>query len=362
VLVDNVGALTAEFERDLAGMNLLDDLARVYADGPEVGIQLVVGADRSGSVPRNWAALTQQKLLFRLAEAGEYAAFDVPRQRVPAFVPGRAVAAATSQVVQLSFPGKDLAAAVAQVTQGWPGAVGTARAVRVLPARITLAELAVPAHTSGYPWRLPIGIDDDTLAPAALTLYEHEHAVIAGPARSGRSTALLAIARALATSDLPPTLLGVAGRRSPLHDCLWLRAVYTDPEELTTAVEALGGPVVLLVDDADQVADRSGELDRLVERQRPGLHVIAAGRADNLRRAYGHWTQRVRESRCGVLLVPDADLDGDLLSVDLPRLGRLAPLPGRGYLVCDGTMAGIQLALPDHADSTTADPTIQERV
>ncbi|MCL2552895.1 MAG: hypothetical protein FWE75_12230, partial [Actinomycetia bacterium] len=73
-------------------------------------------------------------------------------------------------------------------------------------------------------------------------------------------------------------------------------------------------------------------------------HLVAAGRADALRRTYGHWTQRARDSRCGILLAPDHDLDGDLLGTTLPRHDRLAPLPGRGYLVVDGIAGGVQVA------------------
>jgi S-DNA-T family DNA segregation ATPase FtsK/SpoIIIE len=47
-----------------------------------------------------------------------------------------------------------------------------------------------------------------------------------------------------------------------------------------------------------------------------------------------------------VLLVPDHDLDGDLLGVTLPRQDRMAPVPGRGYLVANGSVEGIQLAMP----------------
>jgi S-DNA-T family DNA segregation ATPase FtsK/SpoIIIE len=75
--------------------------------------------------------------------------------------------------------------------------------------------------------------------------------------------------------------------------------------------------------------------------------VIAAGRNDGIRRQFGMWTQRVRDGRCGVLLVPDHELDGDLLGVALPRQHRMAPVPGRGYLVSDGALDGVQLVLAE---------------
>jgi S-DNA-T family DNA segregation ATPase FtsK/SpoIIIE len=72
--------------------------------------------------------------------------------------------------------------------------------------------------------------------------------------------------------------------------------------------------------------------------------VLAAATADALRAAYGHWTQRVRRSRLGVLLRPDLDLDGELLGVSLPRRPPVTPLPGRGYLVHDGRHEMVQCA------------------
>ncbi len=41
VLVDNLAAMRAEFD-DVAGLELMEDLARVYADGPQAGIHLAV--------------------------------------------------------------------------------------------------------------------------------------------------------------------------------------------------------------------------------------------------------------------------------------------------------------------------------
>ncbi|WP_405583884.1 FtsK/SpoIIIE domain-containing protein [Streptomyces sp. NBC_01190] len=356
VLLDNLGALLSDFDKDLAGMNLIDELARVYADGPAVGIRFVVTADRSGAVPSAWAALTQQKLLMRMADPGEYGYFDVPRGAVPAYVPGRALVAATRQVIQIGLPAGDLAAAVAACAAGRPGAVSTAPRVGLLAAEIPLRALAAPAEVAGEPWLIPVGLDADTLGGTALRLYEQEHALIAGPQRSGRSTALCTIARqvtaagdgpgaahALAAGDAP-AVVAFAPRRSPLRELPGLTALVTGYGALEAALAPYPGPTLLLVDDADTVADDLGVLDRWLAAAGPGHHLVAAGRADALRRTYGHWTQHARGSRCGILLAPDHDLDGDLLGATLPRHDRLAPLPGRGYLVIDGIATGVQVA------------------
>ncbi len=344
VLLDNLGALLSDFDKDVAGMNLIDELARVYADGPAVGIRFAVTADRSGAVPGAWAALTQQKLLMQLADPGEYGYFDVPRQSVPGYVPGRALVAANRQVVQIGWPGDDLVTAVARTAARWPGAVTSAPGVGLLPTEVAWSDLRVRPAVAGEPWWLPAGLDSETLAPAGFHLYEHEHALIAGPQRSGRSTALCAVARLAMTADLPPAVVVFAPRRSPLRDLMGPVATVTSYQELDAALSACAGATLLLVDDAESVEDDLGVLDRWLASSRPGCHLVAAGRTEALRRSYGHWTAKVRESRCGVLLAPDHDLDGDLLGTVLPRQDRMAALPGRGYLVNDGTASGIQVA------------------
>ena len=48
------------------------------------------------------------------------------------------------------------------------------------------------------PLFVPIGIGDETLEPAGFELYEGDHALIAGPPRSGRTTSLLVVAEVVA--------------------------------------------------------------------------------------------------------------------------------------------------------------------
>ncbi|MCL2554849.1 MAG: FtsK/SpoIIIE domain-containing protein, partial [Actinomycetia bacterium] len=292
VLVDNLGALLSDFDKDIAGMNVMDELARVYADGPAVGIRFAVTADRSGAVPSAWAALTQQKLLMRLADPGEYGYFDVPRGAVPGYVPGRALVAATRQVIQIALPDGDLAAAVAACAARRPGAVTSAPRVGLLPTEITLGALAAPASVSAEPWHLPVGLDADTLGATGLRLYEHDHALVAGPQRSGRSTALCTIARQAAGAADPPAVVAFAPRRSPLREVPGLTALVTEYGGLEAALAPHPGPTLLLVDDAEAVEDDLGVLDRWLSAPGPAHHLVAAGRADALRRTYGHWTQR----------------------------------------------------------------------
>jgi S-DNA-T family DNA segregation ATPase FtsK/SpoIIIE len=271
----------------------------------------------------------------------------VPRGSVPTYVPGRALVAANRQVIQIGWAGEDLAAAVEESAGRWPGAMRSAPAVGLLPTEVSVTALTAPVSTDTDPWWIPIGLNSETLDCAGLRFYEHEHALIAGPQRSGRSTALCTIARlALTSRAVPPAVVAFAPRRSPLREVPGLTASVAtyDALEETLFTSPSAGPTLLLVDDAEAVEDELGVLERWLAAPPPGSHLIAAGRADSLRRAFGHWTQKVRESRCGVLLCPDHDLDGDLLGTELPRHDRMQALPGRGYLVVDGVAGGLQVA------------------
>jgi DNA segregation ATPase FtsK/SpoIIIE, S-DNA-T family len=350
VLIDNVGSLRSELEKDFAGLAVLDDLERIFADGPAVGLHVLATGDRAGAIPSAWAALSRQKLLLRLAETSDYAHFDIPRNAVPASVPGRALVVSTRQVVQIAYPGADLSSTVDEVARRWADARRTAYPVQLLPERIDLRQLhdaGAVAATGAEPWSIPVGFADSTLAPAALKLYEHENALIAGPPRSGRSSALIAIAATVLAGPQPPTVVAFAPRRSPLRGLPAPVLVCEQYAELERVLDPIEGRTLLLVDDADGVPDPLGVLDRWIAKAGPGRHVIAAGRNDGIRRQYGLWTQRVREGRCGVLLVPDHDMDSDLLGTALPRQHRMAPMPGRGYLVSDGAIDGVQLVLAE---------------
>jgi S-DNA-T family DNA segregation ATPase FtsK/SpoIIIE len=212
---------------------------------------------------------------------------------------------------------------------------------------------ADPPRLDTHPWHLPVAVAEDDLSPAALVLHDADHALVAGPARSGRTSALCTIAAAAAHTGAPVHVVAVAGRRSALLDQPGLHrrlAIHEVDAGLVRALAEHAGPVLVLVDDADRDGE-DGPIADLVGLGRPGLHVVAAGRAEPLRQTFGHWTRSVRASRTGLLLQPDLDLDGDLLGCHLPRR---VPVPigrGRGWLANDGDARLVQVAIapPEHA-------------
>jgi S-DNA-T family DNA segregation ATPase FtsK/SpoIIIE len=141
--------------------------------------------------------------------------------------------------------------------------------------------------------------------------------------------------------------MGVACRRSPLPESGAFDRIVTNPDDLPSLLDTLllaTGPALLLMDDIDILDDPSGRITQVLSMVRPGLHIVAAGKNDGLRSQYGHWSQRVRRSRVGILLQPALDKDGELLGVRLPSRVHVPLVPGRGFLSSDGEVELIQAA------------------
>jgi len=155
------------------------------------------------------------------------------------------------------------------------------------------------------------------------------------------------MAAALGRAAADIGLLAVCDARSPLSTIAGFDAAgpLSDLEHVVRAAAEPDRRWYVFVDDAPFVDDSSGAITGLLRATRAGVHVVAAGRTDDVRAAYGHWLRIVRQSRCGVLLQPDLAADGDLLGVRLPRRVPVAMLPGRGFVVENGNAALVHSAL-----------------
>ncbi len=356
LLIDNFGGFRNEYE-DSRDYELVDQLDRIYADGTHHGIHVVVSADQPGAVPRSMTSVTSQIWLMRFADPNDYLAFGVKVGDPGSMPAGRAFRSETGLEVQLALPHPDgLVAAVEAVRAAAEPPTRPPVPVGVLPTRVTLDALDRRTALDRTPAFVPLGIGDDRLATVGLELHDGEHALVAGPARSGKSSALITIGRLAAESGA--IVVAVAGARSPLAQVEYLDDLAVGADGLVTAVDGADQSTLVLVDDADQLDDPGAALASMLSRCQPHVHLVAAGRADRLRAAYGHWTSAVRSSRTGVLLDPDL-LDGDLLGVQLPPRVQLPSLPGRGWLVVNGSLQICQLAAP--TPTPTPPPWISDR-
>ncbi|WP_187977395.1 FtsK/SpoIIIE domain-containing protein [Mycetocola sp. JXN-3] len=350
VLIDGLATLRDEFQ-DYDGLALMDALYRAYADGPALGLWFAISTTRAKAIPSAMDEVTTQKWLFRLADPYDYSSLGVRGQDMPAAIAGRCVTTVGLRQMHVATPDGDLIQAVASVSARWPEAAAKTPVIGSLPADITVAEVPAAANLSADPWMIPVGLRESDLAPATLEIYDGEHVLIAGPARSGKSTLLRAIADSLRSQaqTTPVAVWGIADRRSPLVDAN-LDRIAVGSEEVAALIASLRlerGPVVLLIDDAERFEDTDQSITNLLGSGRSQLCVIASGRSADLRSLYGHWTKVLRKSRCGVLLQPDVDYDGELLGVTLPRRSPVAATVGRGYVCVGGTAAFAQTMSPN---------------
>ncbi|MBF4607858.1 FtsK/SpoIIIE domain-containing protein [Curtobacterium sp. VKM Ac-1393] len=346
VLIDGLAALRDEYQ-DFEGQQLLDALYRVYAEGPALGISFAVSTTRAKAVPSAMDEVTTQKWMFRLADPYDYASIGVRPKDVPPPVPGRFIDSTKRLQSHVATPDVPLAEAVTRIAESRSGSSRKASAVGRLPDAVLVDELGTGAVFAGEPWRIPIGIAEDDLQPASVEVYDGEHVLVAGPARSGKSSVLLAVAELARTAEgVRPAVWAICDRRSPLASGAFDRIAVGADEvpALLAGLRLERGPVLLLIDDAERFDDGDQAIATLLTTERPGLCVVAAGRSADLRSLYSHWTRSVRKSRCGVLLQPDVDYDGELLGVTLPRRAPVALTVGRGYAASGGTVRLVQTA------------------
>ena len=333
-----------------------DRLLELVGRGAEVGIHVVLTAEGPGAAPHRLLAMCCQRLVFRLGDRADHAAFAISAADVPTLGPGRAIDPEGPTLVQVARPPHGLGGAVAALASRvtTPNPRRLARPVGVLPTNIGLDQLAAAAAehmteddvvqdgaSQGGEVALLVGVSDVGLVPARLRLPPGGHALVAGPPRSGRSTALATLAASAAAGGLRVVAVST-------HDGWPPGVVALRPSDPTLGelVDA-PGPVVVLIDDADLIAEDHLVLARVVSARRPDRHVVAAGRSDRLRNGYGHWTRELRADRAGLLLVPDPDIDGELTGARLPRTAPVPLKPGRGWLSGGDPEGFLQVALVD---------------
>ena len=338
VVVD--GAASFAETNDLAhGSPTSEVWGRIVRDGPSVGIVTILGATRRNEVPRSTWAAANERIFFEQSDPTDFSEIGVRAKDLPTFAPGLALWGSDAMVVQMIDWESLIDPETCTVSQELPDISPLAPSFerKILEGVVAEVEPNIV---------VPIGIDDATRRVTQLSIRAGEHALVAGPSGSGRTTALQTIAHQLRLANSDLILVGVA----PTAEAELFSAGVFDGygtveglDDVLIAASTEDRRWVIIIDDADRIDIEKGPLLDLAKSAPPNVTLIAAGRSATLRQAYGHWTRFVRASGSGILLQPDPTTDGDLLSARLPRDGRLPELPGRGYLVGSGEAHVIQI-------------------
>lgn len=366
VLLDGYAGFTATYEK-IQGGELLDLMPRLISDGRSVGIHFVITGDRRGAIPSSLLGVITRRIILRMSSKDEYANVGVDTRLVDLeAVPGRAIVDGLE--LQVAIVGSEASGEAQQRALDEFGRSLTERsggshapAVGLLPEAIALTD--IPTATA--PLTAIFGIGDNDLAPTGIDLND-SNCLIAGPNRSGRSTALVAIARSLARSAQPPELHLVAGRRRELVDATaWTTSAVGEQAAteslagLRARLEADGCPrqgVVVIIDDLTDLTETSADepLKALIKFARDhDVRVVAAGENSALRRSSFNAAGELRKDKTGLLLQPDLELDGDILGARIPRRAVLRLPVGRGFIVRRGVAELFQVASPTPAEEPT---------
>ncbi len=357
VLIDGYGAFTAAYEAHDAG-RLVDLMASLVGDGRAAGIYFVATAERRLSIASGVAAALPMKVVLRMSDPDDLVALGVAaRGRRQPQGGGRGfinhVEFQAAVVGGDPAPEAQAAALQALGERTATASPGTSPPrVELLAHNIPLAGLPSPAHRL----TATVGLAEANLTPAHVDLTTG-HFLIAGPYRSGRSSALHTIASSLHRHRAPVAMELLAPRRTPLTELgLWSRVAQgaeACEEVIAGLAERLSrdghNSVVIFVDDADELAEgiASLALEPAVRKSRDtGFRFVVAAETRSLHRSFGGWLHEIRKDRRALLLDPDIDLDGDLVGIKLPRKQQRSFPPGRGYLVERGEVELVQVAQP----------------
>jgi S-DNA-T family DNA segregation ATPase FtsK/SpoIIIE len=316
-----------------------DRFARIWGDGPAVGVRVAVSIGRAADLPPDLAASAGVVLVHATSDVGDGLRFGL-KQPTAHLVPGRAVRVGDGLEVHVARPANgDLALAATALAAESPPTMREPVRVGSLPQHIGLEGLPASAHVEDRCIHIRFAISDLDLEPAGLTLHDGEHALVLGPPRTGRTCALAAIGAAARTAGAHVVV--VADRPGELSTLLGLEAV--PPDSLG---EAAGTDTrrLLLVDDADRIDDPAGRLAEIAASTTGRSHLVASTTADRLRSSYGSWLHEMRSCRTGVLFRP-GPLDADLLGATVPARLALAPVSGRCLVIADGVAEVMQVAL-----------------
>ncbi|MEV0111963.1 FtsK/SpoIIIE domain-containing protein [Streptomyces sp. NPDC050844] len=341
--------------------SLTDELTTIMREGASVGIHMILTGDRQLLVGRI-SSLTEDKYGLRLADRSDFSMLGIPSKKVPEEIPpGRAYKNESGTETQFALLSDDVtgqgqAAAVTAI-----GEAATARdadvprhrrpfRVDTLPSRISFDEaweLRDPEASRSKLWAL-VGIGGDEVMGHGPDLADGVPAfVIAGPAKSGRSTVLMNMARSYLAQGV--RLVIAAPRQSPLRQLEGTEGVLKvftgddiDEDDFEEAIDPASPeePIVVLIDDAEMLedCDAEGHFKRIVQRGADqGLAIVLAGDEEDVCSGFSGWQVDVKKARRGILLSPQDSSSGDLIGLRISRSVVGGPVaPGKGMLHLGG--------------------------
>ncbi|MET9902081.1 FtsK/SpoIIIE domain-containing protein [Streptomyces sp. NPDC006446] len=337
--------------------DLTDQLTAMMREGASVGLHLVMTGDRQ-ILSTRIGSLTEDKYGLRLADRSDFSLIGINARKIPEEIPpGRGYRNEHGTETQFALLTED---STGQGQAAAIGAIGEAAAARdaglprgrrpfrvdVLPTRIGFTdawEMRDPDASRSRLWSL-VGIGGDDIMGFGPDLSQGVPTfVIAGPAKSGRSTTLLNMARSYLAQGV--RLVVAAPRPSPLRELDGQEGVLKvfdeddiESDDLREAIDSASReePIVVLVDDGEVLEDCDAEtvFKRIVQRgAERGLGLVIAGDEEDVCSGFSGWQVEMKKGRRGILLSPQDSSAGELIGIRTNRSMVGGPVaPGKGLL------------------------------
>jgi len=348
------------------GGALTDILYVLMREGASAGVHVIVAGDHS-LLSGRISSLCEEKLVLRLSDRADASMAGLNPRKIPENLPpGRGYRAISAVEVQVALLAADpsgpaqvaaMHTVAARLTEREAGVPRKQRpsTIAAMPSQLTFDQAWASVGTPRPGWAL-LGVGGDELEPIGMDLLGDQPTfLIAGPSRSGRSTALRVMAESLLRSGTE-LVIGAPGR-TPLSDLTGrtgVRGFVTGEnpteEEFAALVDPGDGPVALLIDDAEAWRDvPCRDWLRQLVRGASGRRraVVIAGEVSSVAMGFTGWQVEIKKNRRGALLSPPTLSAGDLVGVRLSRAHlaeRVVPGVARVHLG-DGTLQTVQIPL-----------------
>jgi S-DNA-T family DNA segregation ATPase FtsK/SpoIIIE len=370
LVVDGWGTVRSDFDA------LESEITSIAARGLSFGVHVVITAQRWMEIRPALRDLVGTRVELRLGDPSESAIDRKAAVNVPASIPGRGLSPDSLHLLSAlpridSDPNQEslvdgVADLVNRVSSAWTGPL--APGVRLLPEQLPYSDLPIQ-DTRSHPGEstvvssVPIGIDEEALAPVFWDFRSDPHFNVFGEPRCGKTNLLRVIGRQitdrftaeeakLVILDYRHNLLDLAAMPHTLAHGFTSKnaneimqsvaqglAKRLPPADITAeqlrARDWWHGPeLFVLVDDYELVATSSNPLVQLLElvplARDIGIHVVVARSVGGAARSmFEPVMQKMRESGTPGLLMSGSKDEGTLLGNVKPE-----PMPpGRGRLV-----------------------------
>ncbi len=366
LFIDRVDAFEQAFGEYNYGA-LVEDVTTLMRDGAGVGVHVVATGDRLLTRTK-YSSTTEELLVLRCNDNGDYSAAGLNARSLPEEIPdGRAFRAGDAMEVQLALLNRNPQGAaqgaelgrIADFVSRRPQEGTGPRPFRVdvLPDQLAYADMAGYRPGAPRPLHALLGVGGNELTAVSADLSRVPTFLVSGPPQSGRSSMLTTMARSLLEGGTE--LLLVTPRSSRLADLRHQPGVQgvldaAEPK-LSQLHEALGRfqgeTAVVVIDDAELLlqSDLGKEFTRIARGMvGAGWGIVAAGTNEALQGGFNGWHVHLKRNRVGALLSPQAQSDGEVLGMRLPK-GVSSPrlTPGTAYLhLGDGRIQQVRVPLP----------------